>query len=566
MATGDFIEYNIGCVTEGEETFPGSGVVQPLSKYIWSTTPPTVCPTNAAHTVDPTATYVLTQDLPEVGLYHYLSEGDYTAGTVMSVSPATNKAVQGFGAVSQKFIFDDRTAGFCASAQMNSTQAVIVYSNALLSNRGYLVVATTNGTTITYGEPVLFSNTDTVLQSLDIAMVDAATFIIVYRNQSPAGRYVIGVMSGVNETGTASVSLPATFFNGNIGDVQGTIKVVVCGGYFFVAFRHAGSSPAGRIYYSIGYFVSLLGIATVVTWLSAGAITSTVSSPIQNGMNLTSIDDSRCLIVYENSGMKARIITVSGLLILATATLGVISSIDVTNTTQGRDMAVGMSSVGGGAIVCRRNVDNNTVGRITGFTVSGAGVAAASQALTLGTSQNYTVNTGIQTPSIVKTGEGQLAIVYLNGNNNNSAAAAIVSQTGSTITVTSTDNIFSTSCLYLCASFVNGVVMSSYRDLSYNSLGVSSIFSITSGKPNLVANRGETPIGILTQDCLANSSAQIKVFGPINVYEPGTLLVGKIYFAHGDGTISTSNAATDGSYVPLRLGIAVRTTTLNITF
>lgn len=542
MANTDLLQFGIYCETEEQYT------------YGWSpkNDPPTQCYNNPAHTVIPTS--VMTYNIDTDDTKFYYSDVTAPAGTCVSISPQTGKAVAGYGNPSTKFNFAT-TAGFTATCTMNSTQSIVVYSNSLTSSYGFAVVCTTNGNTMTYGTPVKFSGTDVVLQSMDICAADAGTAVVVWRTTT-ALRCVFLGLSGTGENGTVSVGTIMTAVSASTGDIVGSIKACIANGYLAITYRLASG---GRGYVQIGYFASLLGIATVVTFLGSPRIFGAAAiAPQQYSLAIAPIDANKFLIVFDQSGLKCCVCTVSGLLVLTTATFGTITSaIDIENVPISvRDISTTLTNTNQALIVYRRTTDNVTVGRAVGVTISGTNV-------TVGTPISYTTATGIQNPNLVKIDNNQAACVYLNGNDNLSGNIAVLSQSGTDVSVTSTDTMFAASAQYMCASFVNNAVLCHYRDITYNSTGSGSLFTVVSGEPVLSTTKGSKPIGLLAEDSTAGSVAIVKLYGSLEI-PSGGLLVGRTYYSNGDGALTLSYIPGDNSYIPVKVGTAVRTNILAI--
>lgn len=546
MSSLDFLEYAIYCNVENAYA------------NVWAYAPPTTCPHNIAHSVNHDSVYLVTADTEN--LFHYQSDSTAARGTVMSVSQ-TGKGVAGFG-MPTKFTFDTKTAAFCDCVQINATQSVLVYSNSLAStaNLGYAVVVTTDGTTVTYGTPVLFSGTQTVLQSLSIAMMDATTVLIGWKGASN-GYYVIGVASGSGGAGTLTFSAPAVFAAGSVGDILGSIKVLAFGNYMVFIYRNAANSNRGTVL--IGSYTTLAGILTVVVFISAIVFSTTAIAPQQYALDAQVLDSTRFVIFFDAAGMKAVICTVAGLTVLATVTAGIVTAvIDAANVGTGRDMCCVITGTNQGMMLYRRTVDNFTQGRVCPFTTTGSATAAVSQAITIGSSQNFTTASSTQNPHACHVGGGKVAVQYINGGDGSSLAAAVLTQSGMTIFVNTTDYIFSNGGMYITSVLCNGAILVFYRDAAYYSQGVCNLYKVVSVASVFSETKGRQPVGILTADTVTDAVAEVQISGTIQAFSG--LVIGRTYYAHADGTISLSYIPKDNSYVPVKIGTAVRTTILNI--
>src|ERR1700681_2588965 len=145
---GDYSQYNLYCVTEAAQ------------KTFFSTTVPTTCPTNAAHTIDPDSIYISLAPVP--GQYYYEEAATACATQCVVGLLPNNKVSCGFG-VPSKFTFEGRSAVNTTTGMVGSSMVVIwgAPMSTPTANNGFVVVATltTSPYNMTFGTPVCFTGT-----------------------------------------------------------------------------------------------------------------------------------------------------------------------------------------------------------------------------------------------------------------------------------------------------------------------------------------------------------------------------------------------------------------------
>ena len=158
-----------------------------------------------------------------------LADGDKvvinTDGTVSVVS--SSQAQEGLGSATS--FTSNYTYYIDGVYDANAQKVVIVYRNGSVSNKGYAVVGTVSGTSISFGTPVAFEagNTQAISAAYDAA---SQKIVIAYRDagNSSYGTAIVGTVSGTSISfGTAVVFESYTIDHCSVVYDENAQKVVI---------------------------------------------------------------------------------------------------------------------------------------------------------------------------------------------------------------------------------------------------------------------------------------------------------------------------------------------------
>ncbi len=544
----EYSEYKLYCETEA------------ATKTLFALSAPTVCPTNAAHTVRSGSVYVSKATVPGQTYYEEaataLDEGD-----VVGLLPG-NKVSKGFG-LPTKYLFEGKSAAFTASAMVGA-RLVICWTGTLsqpTANNGFVVSAapTVGPFGMTYGTPVCFSGVANVATtSIAICALSSTDFVIVYRGVSNQAMCVFGAVAGV----VVTVGTPTVLNATSTGDQIGSIWVGLVGASIVVAYRDAGNSNRG--YWVAGTTINL-GILRVVTWGLKGIFNNAATATAQYGLTGVVLDGSRFAIFFDNGTASIRVMIGSVLLVVITG--GTMSAaIDSANVIGGSNMSCCKLGVIGGNIVLglfyRRSVDNVTTGSAIVATCSSAGTLAGSQTVTVGSPVTFTDAPSMQNPSAVSLvavggAAGSLAVSYIDASNSNAGKiATMVVNTNGTLTPKEAGFVYNLACQYSALCVTTGTTCAVvYRDMLYFNTGSAGLFTVTGAE--LVVDFAETksrlPFGISERTAAQGEIVEVSTLRPMCLTG---LTPTAVYYAHGDGSCTRSNVPINGSYVPVKLGQA----------
>lgn len=541
-------------------------------KIKWSATDLVTCPTNAAHTVVSNSEYIRNTNNRGNAKYYEIDSGQTIAiGDVCSTTP-TGKLVKGFG-YPTKYTFESKSAALITATDISSTQFVVVYQSPMdtvLASAGYAVVGTISGTgattSVTYGTPVKFSGTSTISQSLTITPLSSTDVLICYRGPSGQGYATIGGVSGTGAAATIAFNTPAAFNAASTGDQPQSIAVAkLSSTQVVVVFRDTANSNKGT--WIVGT-VSGTGSGATIAWNTKAVFNNATTAANQNAIVTVALDSTRFIVFYDNNStqLDAVIGTVSGTGSSATITSGTVSSAFNSSVVRGaRDMACDLLTTDTVVLAYRQTVNNISQGYAVIVSATPSSTAAASQAITYGTSVTYTDSIGTQTPALCVMTSSLFHIVYINGGDNNAGETAIATVSGTTITMQTKNYVFSSAVQYpVCFCMSSSETMIVFRDLNYFNNGCAMYMAVTNNAPNFYETKGRKPIGAAEEAGTAGDVISVRSTGNMDVYS--NLRSGFGYYAHGNGTLSTTNLPTDNSYDPTKVAIADSSTNLIVNF
>ncbi len=554
-----FYKYKLFCQTED------------VWKTVWDTTEPTVCPSNAGHTVKSGSIYI---DFLNVGRNNrwYRAHVDTTITAGEAVSQMADGTVSRGFRLPKKNIYETKSAAFISACALSTSTFVVGWQatmNIPTANIGYACVTLLAGTgdqgLLECGTPVTFSGASNVVsESIDVKPINSTTVVIAYRGPSGAGLIVFGAVSG----NSISFGSPITFNAGSTGDqIRSIIVVPMSSTQLAVVYRDASDSNKGT--WILGT-MSGSGTSTTVTWNTKTVFNSAATATNQYALTAAQLDSTRILVCYDNNGasMNAIIGTISGSGAGALITAGIVSGNIATSLVSGaRDIYVTKIATDKMILAFRRSIDNVGSSYLMILTTTNSGTAAGSQAITANTSYIYSNAPGVQSPSIYVTGSTQAVIAYVSDSSDNQGEMAVVTISGTTITANTQSFLYNDAVQYGVIAGVDstsGILF--FRDLTYYNNGAASYFGISSNTPTFYEISGRKPLGIAITTANGDSgeATQVVTSGIADIFTD--LRVGSTYYAHGNGTIKLSSLADDNTYNPTIIGVATSPTEINFKF
>jgi hypothetical protein len=505
------------------------------------------CPNNPAHSLDAGTEYV---DMESAGdVYFYRAGTNISSGNVVSITPA-NELVAGFG-TPPKYMFESKSAAAIAMTSLSATTFVVAYTSTMSSptaNNGVAILGTIAGGGITYSAPVVFTGASgTALTSISLCALNSADFIIAWRAASTGG-----IVFGAAAAGALSFSTITSFNSTAPGNQAGSIQVVkVNSTQVIVVYRDTSNS--GRGTWIVGT-LSGSGIGTTAVWNTKQVWNTNTTANNQYALCCDVLDTSRIICAYDNNntGLSVLVGTVSGTGLTASMTAGAAVAIDAEVARAGRDIAIAAIDANRALLVYRRSFDNNTIGRAVVLSISGTSI-------TVGTPIDYTDSSGVQSPAIVRVGSTRFLVNYISTSTGNSLECMQLEIDGTSISRAGycphAENTNFNAIVRCGDYYVNGL-----RDGNFFNTGACMMFQIVGGETDFGAQKGAAPIGIAMAAASAGGVAKIYT-GRLADFLSG-LSAGAIYYAHGNGTISTATAPMDNSYLPKVIGMAQTSTQL----
>ena len=433
-------------------------------------------------------------------------------GTVSAIS-----ATAGGPSFGSPTVFQAAESIYQSSAfDSNLNKVVISYRNSGISDKGYAVVGTVSGSSISFGTPVQFNNGSTNYTSMTFDS-NSNKIVIAYQDggNSSYGTAIVGTVSGTS----ISFGSEVVFNSGNSDYITSTFdssnnKVVI-------AYRDQGNSAQGT---AIVGTVSGTGIS-----FGSEVVYNTGQSPF-NGSTFDS-NSNKVVIVYRDDGNSSR----------GTAIVGTVSG---TNISFGSEVVFDQLRSDGNVatfdsnsnkvVVAYQDPNNTDAAQAIVGTVSGTSISFGTAVVIDTSASNFFAAT-------FDSNSNKVLVSYIDAGNSNYGTSVFGTVSGTSIS-------FGTPLVFNSASTVNGYLNStfdsnsnaivvSFRNSGNSSYGTSVVFQASS--TNLTA---ENYIGISTGGTYASgSNATVKIIGNTS-NEQTSLTAGQAYYVQTDGTIGTTAA------------------------
>ena len=364
---------------------------------------------------------------------------------------------------------NDNTVDISATYDSTNNKVVIAYKDGGNSNYGTAVVGTVTGAAVTFGNPSIFANTDTT----DISAVYDSTnqkVVVAYddNTNNSYGTAVVGTVTGTGVT----FGTPVVFESGNAGNVSAVYdsnnqKVVIA--YRNNTNNSYGTAIVGTVSGdSIGFGDSRLFESAVVNNISA----------VYDSTN------EKVVIAYQDNANSSYGTAIVGTVSGTTIDFSPPSVFESSNTG---DISATYDSANNRVVIAYRDFENSNYGTVID------GVVNSSSVNTL----NHNISFGIPT----------------------------VFETGSTSYVSATYDS------------TNQKVVVAYEDSGNSSYGTASVITPTNLSSNL---SDENYIGIAAEAISDAATGKINIIGGINNGQTGLTVAQTHYVSPIDGSLSVS--------------------------
>jgi len=382
-------------------------------------------------------------------------------GTVSVVS-----ATGGGAAFGTPVVFNEAESIYESSAfDSNSNKVVISYRNSAISDKGYAVVGTVSGSSISFGTPVVFNNGGTNYTSTTFDS-NSNKIVIAYQDSgnSSYGTAIVGTVSGTS----ISFGTEVVFNSGNTDFITSTFdsnsnKVVI-------AYRDQGNSQYGT---------AIVGTVSGTSISFGSEVVYNSSGTVYNGSTFDS-NSNKVVIVYRDDGNSSR----------GTAIVGTVSGTSISFGSEvifDSDRADGnvatFDSNSNKVVVVYQDPNNSDAAQAIVGTVSGTSISFGSAVV-------IDTNAYIYFAASFDSNANKVLISYIDQGNSNYGTAVVGTVSGTSISF-ETPIVFSSSNsinAYPSSTFdsnSNAIVVS-YRDGGNSDYGEAVVFQ--SQSTNLTAN------------------------------------------------------------------------------
>tara|TARA_B100001142_G_scaffold160516_1_gene160770 strand:+ start:9185 stop:10876 length:1692 start_codon:yes stop_codon:yes gene_type:complete len=432
-----------------------------------------------------------------------------TDGTV-GVITQTTSTVPTLGS---ETVFNSAESNFVASAYDSTNgKVVIAYQDYPSATKGFAIVGTVSGTSITFGSAVEFNAGPTTYLSCTYDSSNSKV-VISYTDNGVSGTSIVGTVSGTS----ISFGSPVVFNVGNTSDISSTYdttnsKVVIA--YSDNANSDKGTAVVGTVSGTSISFGSEV-------FIDGGAASSKTSCTYDSA-------NGKILVSFRDDGFSSVGRTVVGTVSGTSITFG--SDISFT-ANAATSISSTYDSTNDKLIVAYEDEGNSDYGTVNVGTVSGTSITWG---------PNVVFNAG-DTSDISCTYDStndKVVIAYRNIANSSYGTLRVGTVSGTSIgfgstTVFNTGNTIYTAAIY---DSTNDKVVIPYRDASNSNYGTSIVLSTQSQTTNLTTGNY---IGIAKNSIADGATGKINIPTGINTSQSG-LTTGRTYYVQPNGTLSTS--------------------------
>lgn len=524
--------------------------------YTWATSEPSTCPNNAGHSVVSGSVFVVAEDVP--GTKYIIAGASISAGAPVSIA-SDGYAYPGFGLSSKQTAAS--SVDLICVIPMTALSFVIAYTlpQSSTQNALYVMGATLPdgavGSFATFGTPVVAATSEYATMSISGASLTSGTFFLAWKvgdsGDIDVTRSAFGTLSSTTVTMGVTTQILIT-----VGRHISSMSFVALSATALCA---AYGDPFDNAY-AIAGTVSGTGVSSSATFGSAALVSA--SAKIASGcIGTCKIDSGRFLVAVKdaaNDGLS---------MYVAIKTLNVVSfgaRFTITTSTDVAGLSVRFIS-SSRALLCYLK---NTIEAGTGA------LKACVLAIDEVTPNTITSGSAISVSNAIDTysfDASTFATYSLIGyNSDGKFYASVLSRSDKTLTAVSTDVLVSTALgetgklamvpLSTSSAFIVGKdifhsnIMSVFSCL-YDGTGPSFRYI-----PTVV---GERPVGVAKYSVSTGSGVDIVSAGVVSGYSD--LVPGKLCYAHGNGSVSSSNVPLGTYYLPLPIGVATQSSSMHIT-
>ena len=444
-----------------------------------------------------------------------------TDGTVTAVALST-PALGGYNT------FTSNTPNYMSStSDVENNKVFISYSDAGNGSYGTVVIATVNGTSVSFGTPVVYNSGYTAKSST--AFDSQNNQIVVAYVDTANGSYgtaIVGTVSGTS----VSFGSEAVFETTSTDDIAISYDTV---NTKFVVFYREGSLGYGKV--KIGTVSGTsISFGSIVTFNSGQASQiSAVYDPVTEKVIVCYKDDT----AYNGFG-TALVGTVSGTSIS-------FGSKNVFNSGTTFYTAVAYDSVSDKIVISYKDNSNNYYGTAVVGTVSGTSISFGAETVFISSEANW-ISTAYDSSN------NKIVTSYQDQTNSNYAKISVGTVSGTSISFGSAITLNTSTSYYTAASYAGGgSVLISFQSQQSPTIGLSRVY-------NLGASNSADFIGITDAAISDTASGSVTIKGGISTNVTG-LTANSTYYVQDDGSLSTTTST-------VLAGKALSSTSINLDY
>ena len=410
-------------------------------------------------------------------------------------------------------VFESATIGNVSVVYDSSNEKVVIaYVDVTNSQRGTAVVGTVSGTSISFGTPVVFNNTDqSDLYGVDDLVYDSTNnkVIIGYRDygNSYYGTAIVGTVSGTS----ISFGTPVVFNSSNIAQIALTYDSA--NGKVVIAYDDHGNSRAAT---------AIVGTVSG-TSISFGSESVYNSTEVSNQSITYDSTNGKVVIAFRDEDNsqhgKAIVGTVSG----TSISFGSPVTFESANVF---DISATYDSTNDKVVIVYSDLGNSYYGTAILGTVSGTSISFDTPIV-------FNTGTTQQISSTFDPSTGKVIITYKDSSNSQQGTAVVLSTTGASIPSVGSAEVFESARSYIRSvvyDSTNQKIVILYRDNGNSNYGTAIVgtvsgTSISFGSPVVFESDGTYDINT-TYDSTNNKVVIVWRDNPNNNY--GTAIVGTV--------------------------------------
>ena len=452
----------------------------------------------------------------ESGVVNFVASGTIANGaTVIITTDGKVKAVSGVTQSVGSPVNFDTTSTTDISAAYDSTngKVVVIYKDSTNNSYGTAIVGTVSGTSISFGNEVVFlSNT---MEHQAITFAGSGKVVIACNdyqfNTHSRGVSYVGTVSGTSISFGSPVQ-----FNGS-SEIQWTgIAYDSTNSRVVITYKDVGNSGRGT---------AIVGTVSGTSISFGGEVEFETGDTRYTSATFDS-NSGKIVIAFRDQGDsyhgKAIVGTVSGTSIsFGSATTFASAATEECSAT--------FDSTNNKVVIAFLDGGNSDAGTAVVGTVSGTSISFGDEVVFNDTMTN-------RISATFDSANGKVVIAYRDSQNSGKGAVIVGTVSGTSISFDS-ENIFSTSStsdLGTAYDSVNKKVVIAYQDLDNSNYGKSVVFQNSS--TNLTA---ENYIGIAAEAISNGATGKINVLTGTNTGQTG-LITAKTYYVQNNGTLATS--------------------------
>jgi hypothetical protein len=405
----------------------------------------------------------------------YTDNGNSSYGTacVLSISGTTVTA-------GTPVVFESAYSDYFSVAMLDSSKAIVCYRDNGNSSYGTACVLSISGTTVTAGTPVVFESASSYYFS--VAMLDSSKAIVCYQD---GGNSYYGTACVLSISGTTvTAGTPVVFESTS----PSYISVVHSGGNIICGYFGAGEGRAKLLNPVVATYSG--GVARLKAMFDPKVFESATSTYISVAM----LDSSKAIVCYQDGGNSsygtACVLSISG----TTVTAGTPVVFESANSTYTSVAMLDSSK----AIVCYTDGGNSSYGTACVLSISGTTVTAGTPVVFESANSTYT--------SVAMLDSSKAIVCYRDGGNSGYGTACVLSISGTTVTAGTPVVFESATSTYISVAMLDSSkAIVCYRDGGNSNYGTACVLSIsgttvTAGTPVVFESAGSPYISVAMLD------------------------------------------------------------------